>query len=216
MFTGIIEEIGEILGSRVKGQGSRVEVKTSLIPKIKTGDSVAVDGVCLTVTKLSSESFYADVSSETLKKTKLSSAKAKDKVNLELAMTPEGRFGGHLVNGHVDGVGRVKRIPRISRTSGDIEVALVRELMNYVVKKGSIAIDGISLTVVDVLKDGFTVSVIPETLKRTTLGLRKVGDKVNIEVDMLMKGRETRDEGRRTKDEGIVSEDLLKKSGFMK
>jgi riboflavin synthase len=150
------------------------------------GDSIAVNGCCLTVVSHDGAAWTADVMKESLDRTSLYGVRPGDRVNLERAVTPEKRLGGHIVQGHVDGVGEV-----LSRTPSEhweiVEVSLPRELARYVVDKGSITVDGISLTVVEVRADSFTVSLIPETLARTTLGTRAVGDRVNLEVDVIAK-----------------------------
>jgi riboflavin synthase len=187
MFTGIVEELGTIDGLEVQGDAVRLTVRGPLVTTdAGLGDSIAVNGCCLTVATRDGETFTADVMQETLDKTSLGQLQAGDKVNLERAVTPTTRLGGHIVQGHVDGTGEVLR-----RTPSDnwevVEVSLPAELTRYVVEKGSITVDGISLTVVEVGDTSFAVSLIPETLARTTLGSRKPGERVNIEVDVIAK-----------------------------
>lgn len=183
MFTGIIEEIGAV--SRKSGTDFTILAKT-VLEGVREGDSIAVDGTCLTVVSFDAESFVVQVSPETLKRTTLGTLKPGSAVNLERALSAGARMGGHFVQGHVDGVGRVHSV----KPQG--EFALWRfqappEVARYLVSKGSIAIDGISLTVVDPVGDTFDVAVIPATLQKTTLANRRAGDPVNMEADMLAK-----------------------------
>ncbi|HEY2637748.1 MAG TPA: riboflavin synthase, partial [Solirubrobacteraceae bacterium] len=150
------------------------------------GDSVAVNGVCLTATEVTDAGFRADVMDETLRRSSLGRLAAGDPVNLELPLRPSDRLGGHVVQGHVDGLGEVRAI-RAEGFARLVEVATDPELLRYVVEKGSIAVDGVSLTVAELASDSFTVSLIPETLERTTLGTAKIGAAVNLEVDVLAK-----------------------------
>jgi len=192
MFTGIVEELGTVEAVEEQGDSIRLTVTASTVLQgTGLGDSIAVNGCCLTVSEVSSpldrpSSWTADVMRESLDRTSLGGVRAGDRVNLERAVTPEKRLGGHLVQGHVDAVGEV-----LSRTPSEhwevVEVSLPHGLARYVVEKGSITVDGISLTVVEVRDDSFTVSLIPETLARTTLGARAVGDRVNLEVDVIAK-----------------------------
>jgi riboflavin synthase len=187
MFTGIVEELGTVDGLDVQGDAVRLTVRGPLVTAdAGLGDSIAVNGCCLTVATRDGETFTADVMQETLDKTSLGELRAGDRVNLERAVTPTTRLGGHIVQGHVDGTGEVLR-----RTPSDhwelVEVSLPAELRRYVVEKGSVTVDGTSLTVVEVGDASFTVSLIPETLARTTLGSREPGEKVNLEVDVIAK-----------------------------
>lgn len=192
MFTGIIEELGTVVSLEDQGDAVRLTVSGPLVTSdARPGDSIAVNGCCLTVVELDPEgadagSFTADVMHETLAKTSLGAFEPGTRVNLERAVTPATRLGGHIVQGHVDGTGTV-----VSRTPSEhwevVEVSLPPELARYLVGKGSITVDGISLTVVDVGADSFTVSLIPETLARTTLGFKQPGDVVNLEVDVIAK-----------------------------
>ena len=179
MFTGIVEELGDV----VEVTDSRLVVRGPLV----TGDaaygaSIAVNGCCLTVTALDGDTFAADVMAETLKRTSLGALNPGDRVNLERPLKADGRLGGHVVQGHVDGVGTIE-----SHRDGVVRVAIPEALSRYIVEKGSIAVDGVSLTVVDAGDASFTVSLIPATLELTTLGRKGPGDPVNIEVDVLAK-----------------------------
>ncbi len=193
MFTGIVEELGSVASLEDQGDAVRLTVRGPLVTSdVDLGDSISVNGCCLTVVATSStsdgavDSFTADVMRETLLKTSLGDLHPGDRVNLERAVTPATRLGGHIVQGHVDGTGTVVR-----RTPSEhweiVEISLPGELERYLVPKGSITVDGISLTVVDVTPTAFTVSLIPETLTRTTLGTRAPGDTVNLEVDVIAK-----------------------------
>ncbi len=187
MFTGIIEEIGMIAMIQTNGNSARLSIKGGLIfGDMKTGDSIAVNGVCLTVTEFGGNLFSADVMNETLKRTNLGELKAGSKVNLERAMRADGRFGGHIVSGHIDGTGRIIE----KRNDGNalwITIAAARNLLKYIIEKGSITIDGISLTVAQVTESNFSVSVIPHTGTMTTLSDKAVCDSVNLENDILGK-----------------------------
>lgn len=187
MFTGIVEEVGEVLVVAPGEDSAVLRVRGPLVASDATlGCSIAVNGVCLTVTGVDGTTFEVDVMAETLRRSSLAAAVAGERVNLERAMPAAGRFGGHVVQGHVDGVGQI-----LAREPGDrwevVTVSLPAPLRRYVVEKGSIAVDGISLTVSSVGVDAFEVSLIPTTLAATTLGSRGVGDVVNLEVDVLAK-----------------------------
>jgi riboflavin synthase len=197
MFTGIVEELGEVVGLEPGAESARITVRGPLVTSDAFhGASIAVNGICLTVIGQDGDTFTADVMLETLRRTSLAGLGPGTPVNLERPMRADGRFGGHVVQGHVDGTGTV-----VERVPGDrwevVRVAVPDDLARYVVEKGSVAVDGISLTVASVddgwaLPDGgsattFTVSLIPETLARTTLGRRAPGEVVNLEVDVLAK-----------------------------
>jgi riboflavin synthase len=185
MFTGIVEELGTVAAVEDQGDAIRLTVRaTTALDGTVLGDSIAVNGCCLTVAARDEETWTADLMQETLDKTSLAGVAPGDRVNLERAMTPDKRLGGHLVQGHVDGVGTI--VGRAPSEHWDVvEVSLPAELARYVVPKGSICVDGVSLTVVDVAEASFTVSLIPETLARTTLGTRRPGDRVNLETDVI-------------------------------
>ena len=191
MFTGIIEELGTIEAVEDQGDAIRLTVKAGLVLEdAGLGDSISVNGCCLTVAERTEDTWTADVMQETLDKTSLHGVQPGDRVNLERAVTAEKRLGGHIVQGHVDGVGHVvRRIPSELQPLNwvRVEVEMPAEMSKYLVDKGSITVDGVSLTVVEAGDDRFTVSLIPETLARTTLGFREPGDRVNLEVDMIAK-----------------------------
>lgn len=187
MFTGIIEEVGNILKIDRGSKSSVLHIGGKLIfDDLKIGDSVAVNGVCLTVTTLSSNSFTADVMSETLSRSSLGMLTRNSPVNLERAMAANGRFGGHIVSGHIDGTGTIESIQKDDNAVW-YSIKASEKLMRYIVEKGSIAIDGISLTVAKVTKSTFSVSIIPHTIKATILGTKGIGDTVNLENDMVGK-----------------------------
>jgi riboflavin synthase len=193
MFTGIVEELGAVVALEDQGDAVRLTVEGPLVTTdVKLGDSVSVNGCCLTVAVRDAEQLTFDMMRETLDKTSLGALSEGDRVNLERAVTPTGRLGGHIVQGHVDGTGAlVRRTP--SEHWEVVEIELPGELARYVVPKGSVTVDGVSLTVVEVSTGSttetgsFTVSLIPETLSRTTLGLKQPGDPVNLEVDVIAK-----------------------------
>jgi riboflavin synthase len=182
VFTGLVHGTGAVGGLT----GGRLTVETPLGADLKPGDSVAVNGVCLTAAEVSGDGFAADVMDETLRRSSLGRLAPGDAVNLELPLRPADRLGGHVVQGHVDGLGRVRDV----RDEGFARVVTVEAdpaLLRYVVEKGSIAVDGVSLTVSALEDEAFAVSLIPETLERTTLGRVRAGDEVNLEVDVLAK-----------------------------
>ncbi len=187
MFTGIIEELGVVETLEDQGDAVRLTLRAPhVINDARLGDSISVNGCCLTVAQRDGETFTADVMRETLDKTSLGALDPGGRVNLERAVTVEKRLGGHIVQGHVDGVGEVVR-----RTPSEhwevVEISMPPELGRYLVDKGSITVDGVSLTVVEAREASFTVSLIPETLARTTLGSRRPGDLVNLEADVIAK-----------------------------
>lgn len=194
MFTGIVEELGRVHAVLDQGDAVRLTVEARhVLDDVRLGDSIAVNGCCLTVAATDSSEeggpvdlWTADVMQETLDRTSLSGVRPGDRVNLERAVTAASRLGGHIVQGHVDDVGTV-----LARTPSEhwevVEVSLPPDLAPFLVEKGSITVDGVSLTVVDAGSDRFTVSLIPETLARTTLGFRRPGDRVNLETDVIAK-----------------------------
>lgn len=186
MFTGLIEHSGTVTAVDAGEAGSVITIHTELAPGLGPGDSIAVNGVCLTATNLTPDGFSADVMNETLDRTALSDLESGAHVNLELPLAIGDRLDGHIVQGHVDGVGEIASM-REDGFSRVVRVRLPDGLERYVVRKGSIAIDGVSLTVSDCEEDWLEVSLIPETLQRTTLGSRAPGDGVNLEVDILAK-----------------------------
>ena len=187
MFTGIVEELGRVVAIEEQGDACRLTIAAGVVLEdARPGDSIAVNGCCLTVVETDGKQWTADVMQETLDKTSLTGIKPGDKVNLERAVTPQTRLGGHIVQGHVDGTGRVlRRTPSEHWTV--VEISLPEHLSRYLVDKGSITVDGVSLTVVEAGADSFSISLIPETLARTTLGFREVGGVVNLEADVLAK-----------------------------
>jgi riboflavin synthase len=186
MFTGLVEATGTVSAVEQAGAGARLSVATPLAAELADGDSVAVNGVCLTARGTGADSFAADVMAETLRRSSLGPLAAGDQVNLELPLRAGGRLGGHVVQGHVDGVGTVASIAD-EGFARVVRVAAPGRLLRYVVEKGSIAIDGVSLTVSAVDGEALEVSLIPETLERTTLGALEAGRSVNLEVDVLAK-----------------------------
>jgi riboflavin synthase len=188
MFTGIVEEVGTVVTLRRRGDSALLAVACeTVVADTRVGDSISANGVCLTVTELSAggaKGFTADLMGETVERTALADLVAGDPVNLERAMRADGRFGGHLVQGHIDGVARVREI----RPQGEwtvMRVGLPARLAPYLVEKGSITVDGVSLTVMEVGAEDFAVGLIPHTLAVTVLGRRQVGDRVNLEVDVI-------------------------------
>lgn len=187
MFTGIIEEIGEMVRMEAASTSGKIELKADkVLEDTKIGDSIAVNGVCLTVIRLKGDGFVADVMPETLKRSNLGQLSPGSRVNLERAMAMNGRFGGHIVSGHIDGTGTIEKVWR-EQNAVWYTVRTPGELMRYIVEKGSIAIDGTSLTVAKVTKESFSVSIIPHTLGETILGQKKAGDVVNLENDIIGK-----------------------------
>jgi riboflavin synthase len=188
MFTGIVEEVGRVQAVEARAQGSRLRIEAALVVEdLREGDSVAVSGVCLTAAEIGGSGFWADVSRETLERSTLGEARAGSRVNLERALRAGGRLGGHIVQGHVDGTGVVRAMEE--RGGGDwwLEVEAPAELSRYLVFKGSIAVDGISLTVARVHGPVFAVAVIPHTWAHTTLKDARPGVRVNLETDILAK-----------------------------
>lgn len=216
MFTGIVEEMGKIVRVEKGAKSSRLTVSgDKIFSDLKLGDSVATNGVCLTVTSFSKGIFTADVMNETLKRSNLGELRQGSMVNLERAMIANGRFGGHIVSGHIDGTGVITKVEQ-----DDIAVWYTiradRKIMKYIIEKGSVAIDGISLTIAKVTDNDFSVSLIPHTAKETVLGYKKTGDTVNLENDVVGKYIEhflSFKEEPETKSSGITKEFLLK-AGF--
>lgn len=187
MFTGLVAELGEIVALTRKGAGARLSLSARDVAQgAVLGDSISVNGTCLTVVDITGETLSFDASDETLKTTNLGQLRAKDRVNLEPALKADSRLGGHFVTGHIDGVGSI-RSRTVSGETCRIVINAGKEIVDYLVEKGSVAVDGISLTVVDVLRDGFSIVIIPHTSRMTTIGFKGVGDSVNIEVDILGK-----------------------------
>lgn len=187
LFTGIVEGTGTVRAVERSGRTLRLAISAGrLAAGLSAGDSVAVNGVCLTVTKVNGGEFWADVMPETFDRTALARLRPGEPVNLERPLSPSGRLGGHLVQGHVDGVGTVAAV-REEENARILTIRAPAGVLRYLVPKGSVAVDGVSLTVVDVAPDHFTVSLIPHTATVTTLGRRRPGDPVNIEADVIAK-----------------------------
>lgn len=214
MFTGIVEEIGTIKSVK---RGSKSSVLTieckDVLADTKIGDSIAVNGVCLTVTDMNKNGFIADVMAETINRSTLGVVNTGSKVNLERAMAANGRFGGHMVSGHIDGIGYISSIKKDDNAIWYTITADERQLY-YIVEKGSITIDGISLTVAAVDEYGFQVSIIPHTQKETILFYKKIGDKVNLECDMVGKYIEKLLNSKKSNDDSKITEEFLIKHGF--
>ena len=187
MFTGIVEEMGTVTQLIRGSKEQRITISCNkILEDIHIGDSIAVNGVCLTVVTYDKNSFQADVMNETFMRSGLGALRPGNPVNLERAMAADGRFGGHIVNGHIDGTGTIKSIKKDDNAIW-FEITAPRDITDGIVEKGSIAIDGISLTIAAVDNVSFKVSIIPHTLKETVLGARKVGDTVNLETDVIGK-----------------------------
>ena len=214
MFTGLIIEMGEITSVKMRSGGAVLSLKAQeAASSAKLGDSIAANGVCLTVIEKTLTCFFFDLSDETLRSTNLGRLKRGDRVNLEASLSPDTKIGGHFVTGHVDAVGTM----RSKVTIGDmlkVEIGAPAKVMNFIVEKGSVAVDGISLTVVDVLNDGFTVVIIPHTAKLTTIGFKSTGDTVNIEADILGKYVAKFLNKDRGKDSGLMN--TLMSEGYIK
>ena len=220
MFTGIIEGLGTITKIRSSGQGKRLTIEADYpLDHAKIGDSIAVSGACLTAVMIEGKSFEVDVSPETLSKTTFGKAKIGDRVNLERALRLSDRIDGHLVSGHIDGIGSVKNI----KTLGNaiiITFEVPESLSRYMIKKGSVAVDGISLTINNCDHDNFEVSIIPHTAKLTSIGFKKIGDHVNIETDMIGKYverfiRNNNDDEEQKARKPSIDKQFLAKSGFL-
>lgn len=191
MFTGLIADLGTVASVERSRDGVRLGVRSALAAELDEGDSVAVNGVCLTAVEVVADgaaaaSFSADVMNETLRFTSLADVEVDTQVNLELAMRPADRLGGHIVQGHVDAIGWVLGVAE-DGFSRRLTIGAPPELLRYVARKGSIAVDGVSLTVAEITDESFTVSLIPETLQRTNLGVAEAGRTVNLETDVLAK-----------------------------
>jgi riboflavin synthase len=186
LFTGLVADLGRVAAIERSADGVRLTISSRLATDLHEGDSVAVNGVCLTATALDGDSFAADVMNETLSRTSLGDVDTGGEVNLELPLRPTDRLGGHVVQGHVDGTGTILSLVD-DGFARRVRIEAPSELLRYVVAKGSITVDGVSLTVAAIDGDSFTVSLIPETLQRTNLGKAQAGTTVNLEVDVLAK-----------------------------
>lgn len=217
MFTGIIESVGILQAIAPKGEDISVTVNVGQLDMsdVKLGDSIATNGVCLTVVAMTERTYTADLSLETLKRTGFVDYKVGDKVNLEKAMLPTTRFGGHIVSGHVDAVGELIERHQTGRAI-EFWIQLPQTLAKYVVEKGSITVDGISLTVNDIRKNAFKLTIVPHTAAETTMDNFSVGQKVNLEVDVIARYLERLVIGQKEEQpESSVTMDLLAKSGFL-
>ncbi|NOY39553.1 MAG: riboflavin synthase [Nitrospirae bacterium] len=215
MFTGIIQEMGTVSVINKKGRVAHIEILSEQVARSSDiGDSISVNGVCLTITALQQGMMQFDLSAETLKTSNIGQLKKGDRVNLEPALRPSDRLGGHFVTGHIDGVGSIRRKNRIGNTI-EVEIRATEEITKYIVKKGSVAIDGISLTVVDIETNSFTVVIIPHTENITTIAQKGVDDTVNLEVDILGKyvAKLLHSPATEGKDDKLLT--ILGKSGFI-
>ena len=217
MFTGLVEEVGTVRSIRRGRDSAVLEIGAETVTKgLRTGDSMAVNGVCLTAVSCREDSFSADVMHETLNRSSLAQLRSGSHVNLERAMPADGRFGGHIVAGHVDGVGRILGTEK-DGTAVWYRIGADQSVLRYVVEKGSVAVDGISLTVAAVTETDFSVSLIPHTARMTILGEKKAGDPVNLETDIVGKYVEKlmkpADTGGQKGQSGITRE-FLEKYGF--
>jgi len=213
MFSGIIEEIGQIQKIDFISGGIKLTISANkILEDIKTGDSVSVDGICLTVTSFNKNSFIVDAVGETLKKTTLSKIKNKSYVNLERAIRFNERIGGHLIQGHINSTARIIQLKKIGENFL-LQIELPDDLMKYIIKEGSIAVDGISLTVADIIDNKINISIIPHTWQNTTLQYKKENDLVNIEVDFAAKYIENFIRNYLSQ-KNQISEEMLKKLGY--
>ncbi len=215
MFTGIIEEIGTIVSVSHTPREARIVVNAKKIfSDLSLGDSVAVNGVCLTASDISGDTFTADVMNETFSRSSLSELTSGNHVNLERAMAANGRFGGHIVAGHVDGTGIITDIKKDDNAIW-YTIKADDEILKYIIEKGSVAIDGISLTVASITDHSFSVSIIPHTAKETILSEKAVGDKVNLENDMIGKYVEKLLGINKNNDKSKITKDFLSANGFI-
>lgn len=221
MFTGLIEEVGEINSISKSTKSAQISIYAShILNDVKTGDSIAVNGVCLTVTDFSRNKFSVDAMPETLRRSNLGNLKKGSKVNLERAMCAGGRLGGHIVSGHIDETGKVKSIEKEDIATW-ITIEASSNVLKYVVLKGSITLDGVSLTVADVGQNYFKVSIIPHTKEETTLLEKNVGDEINIECDIIAKYLEKlfkfedKSEDKSETNKSSISESMLREAGFI-
>lgn len=222
MFTGLIEEIGHVAKIQNGARSTRIAINANLVTEeLKLGDSISTNGVCLTVVEFSKSHFTADVMPETIKRSNLKSLKLGSAVNLERAVRPFDRLGGHIVSGHIDGVGVMSEIKKDDNAIW-FKIEAPKEIMRYIIEKGSVALDGISLTVAWTSLEAFKVSIIPHTLSKTTLQSRKVGDLINIECDAFGKYVErfaifdsNHKEDNRAEEKSKVDMEFLKINGFL-
>lgn len=215
MFTGLVEELGKVKTLELLKDSARLTIEADkVLIDAQIGDSIAVNGVCLTVTEMHQKYFSVDIMHETLAKTNLHELKNLSKVNLERALQLSTRLGGHMVSGHVDGIGTISNIDNIG-IAKVYKISALPSLTSLLIPKGSIAVDGISLTIVDVEKDYFTISIIPHTFAHTTLGFKTIGSTVNLETDIIGKYvAKFMNMGKKTQSDNI-SMDFLSKHGFI-
>lgn len=219
MFTGLIMEAGTVASLELQGPSGTLGVKCSKVRRdAELGDSIAVNGVCLTVTSIGTDALTFDVSFATLESTNLGALRRGESVNLEPSLRLNSKMGGHFVTGHVEAVGKIRTITRTGNAV-TIEIGAPASLLNYLIPKGSVAVDGISLTVVDVLADAFTLVIIPHTADITTIGRKKIGDTVNLESDLLAKYVAKFAQGTKASDNAEQRDatlmDSLRRSGFV-
>lgn len=215
MFTGIIEELGTVRKLDSLQSSARLTIEAAkILEGSQIGDSIAVNGVCLTITEMNKNNFSVDIMYETLKKTNLQELKQQAKVNLERALQLQTRLGGHLISGHIDGVGKISAVKKVGIASV-FKITAAENLTSYSIPKGSIAIDGISLTLVDVGHEHLSVSLIPHTLKNTNLALKGIGDTVNLETDLIGKYVARFLEPKKTTAGKEISLDFLAEHGFI-
>ena len=211
MFTGLVAALGDIVSLEKRGKGARLVLDAEAIAReAGLGDSIAINGTCLTVVEIRGNTLAFDISDETLRSSNLGDLKVRDRVNLEPALRLNDRLGGHIVTGHIDGAGRI----RSKSLEGDVYRIVIETepwISEYLVEKGSVAVDGISLTVVDVMQNGFSLVIIPHTARLTTLGFKGTGDRVNVEVDIL--GKYVAKYLKKGKDANLMQ--TLKASGFI-
>lgn len=209
MFTGLVEDLGTLREIKKSAKSARLTINTNInLAEVSIGDSIAVNGVCLTVVNKDARTFTVEVMWETIQKTNFKDLLPGDQVNLERALQLTGRLDGHIVTGHVDGIGTIVR-KDIYDIAEVIEISTDRDIVKYLIKKGSISIDGISLTIVDVISTGFTISLIPHTRGKTTLGIKNIGDTVNLEIDMIAKYIERFIGNNQDENNGITYDKLL-------
>lgn len=215
MFTGIIQAVGKVIRLESFNSDARIHIHTSELglDTVRLGDSIAVNGVCLTAIKLSTDGFFADISGESLQKTTLGSLRVGSAVNLEKALTLQTPLGGHLVSGHVDGVGSIAQLVSDGRSTR-VQVRTPQTLLKYIAAKGSICIDGISLTVNSIQGDEFSVNLVPHTLKNTTLDHATAGQAVNLEVDVIARYLERLLLAQTETSEGKLTASFLQQHGF--
>ncbi|GAA0666922.1 riboflavin synthase [Rheinheimera tangshanensis] len=216
MFTGIIEATGKISAIKASGVDLKLTIESDSLDftDVKLGDSIASNGVCLTVTSLHGKSFTADVSGETVKRTLFGQYKAGQLLNLEKALLSTGRLGGHLVSGHVDGISSVEKIEKFGE-AWQVWIKMPKDLAHYIAEKGSITVDGISLTVNELSSSAFRLTIVPHTARETTLMSLKVGSQVHLEVDLIARYLERLLQGREGTGSKGVTMDLLQQRGFL-